>query len=332
MKIKLDYTILDIDKRKQIVEEYCDYFGEELSEQNLETLSDYLINCIEKEERRQRKIMTDNRRATINKRETSLEALTSKFETCEDNVYQMFGSNDKNIILSPKISITKKDLAEIPYLQQVKDSIESLKALPYHNYIVHQAIIDLSQTQYIIKEAFTKPVRCGIPIKCQPLEFNWDGFLDFSDPSIVSAFLKNFSSLYRTDDILKDMHWIVRDFAQLMQCALSSLPMLRDIAKLRIRGETNVDIQTYLLLTYDKTYSVEYISALFNRKIPKLIAEEYKKQKLIWYYTNIKHGKWKKCHKCGQIKLQHNLFFSKNNGSKDGFYSICKTCRSRKGR
>ena len=31
--------------------------------------------------------------------------------------------------------------------------------MPNKNYIVQQAIIDLSQTQYIVKDAYLKPVR-----------------------------------------------------------------------------------------------------------------------------------------------------------------------------
>ena len=44
----------------------------------------------------------------------------------------------------------------------------------------------------------------------------------------------------------------------------------------------------------------------------------------------VKPGKWKKCSRCGQIKLAHNNFFSKNKTSKDHFYSICKCCRNKK--
>ena len=41
-------------------------------------------------------------------------------------------------------------------------------------------------------------------------------------------------------------------------------------------------------------------------------------------------GKYKTCTRCGQIKLAHNKYFSKNKTSKDGFYSICKCCRNSK--
>ena len=51
---------------------------------------------------------------------------------------------------------------------------------------------------------------------------------------------------------------------------------------------------------------------------------------LNWYYTYVEKGKWKKCSRCGEVKLAHNKYFSKNSTSKDGFYSICKCCRNKK--
>ena len=47
-------------------------------------------------------------------------------------------------------------------------------------------------------------------------------------------------------------------------------------------------------------------------------------------HLDVEKGKYKKCSRCGQIKLAHNKYFSKNKTSKDGFYSICKCCRSQK--
>ena len=68
----------------------------------------------------------------------------------------------------------------------------------------------------------------------------------------------------------------------------------------------------------------------FRKKIPKLIADAAQKDWLVWHFTQEEYGKWKKCSRCGEIKLAHNMFFSKNNTSKDGFYSICKACRNAK--
>jgi len=69
---------------------------------------------------------------------------------------------------------------------------------------------------------------------------------------------------------------------------------------------------------------------LWRKKIPGIIASTAEDQYLTWYYLTKEQGKFKKCSKCGQIKLAHIKYFSKNKTSKDGFYSICKSCRNKK--
>ena len=98
----------------------------------------------------------------------------------------------------------------------------------------------------------------------------------------------------------------------------------------KIDGKQNIEIQELLYEKYNIKHSLEYISSLWRNKIPKLIAEKAQEKALIWYYTEVEKGQWKKCTRCGQIKLAHNKFFSKNKTSKDGFYSICKCCRNKK--
>ena len=77
-------------------------------------------------------------------------------------------------------------------------------------------------------------------------------------------------------------------------------------------------------------HSLEYISSLWRKKIPMLIASAAEDELLEWHFLNVEKGKWKRCSRCGQVKLAHNKYFSKNKTSKDGFYSICKCCRNSK--
>jgi hypothetical protein len=81
-------------------------------ERYLEILADYLVLCMEKQEKKQRKILTDNRMATVDKREVSFEGLVSQFENGEDGIYNLITEN-KDIIFQPKITITKNDIQEI---------------------------------------------------------------------------------------------------------------------------------------------------------------------------------------------------------------------------
>jgi hypothetical protein len=89
--------------------------------------------------------------------------------------------------------------------------------------------------------------------------------------------------------------------------------------------------KTYVCKEFGKKHSLEYISSLWRNKIPQLIAEKAAEFLLDWHYLQVEKGKYKKCNRCGQIKLAHSKYFSKNKTSKDGWYSICKNCRSKKG-
>ena len=97
-------------------------------------------------------------------------------------------------------------------------------------------------------------------------------------------------------------------------------------------GYQNNEIQQVLEKNFGVLHSVEYISTLWRKKIPGLIASLAEDQYLNYYYLEVEKGKYKRCNRCGRIKLAHNKYFSKNKTSKDGFYSICKECRSAKGK
>jgi len=85
-----------------------------------------------------------------------------------------------------------------------------------------------------------------------------------------------------------------------------------------------------LIQGYDLTYSEEYISTLYRKKIPAFLADYYKNEREEWYCLNKVKGTYKKCNRCQEQKLMNNTNFSLNKSSKDGFYSICKECRRTK--
>ena len=113
--IKLDYSLETPEERNELVKEILKD-NPEPNEKYLEILADYLILCMEKQEKKEKKILTENRMTTVNKRETSFEGLISQFENGEDGIYNLV-TNDKNMIFQPKITITKKDLEDIPELR-----------------------------------------------------------------------------------------------------------------------------------------------------------------------------------------------------------------------
>ena len=349
-KTKLDYSIVDDAERVEIVNKIIEENKDKtLNNKYLETLADYLVYNMSKEERKERNILTDNRMVTVNKRETSYQGLVSKFENGEDGLYNLI-TNDKNILLTPKTSITKEDIEEIKPLQDLRAAMEIVeqeekKAVGKKRFLLKKQLIQMRQDQYSIKNDFKQPMYSMNTIKNYlKSEFSEnismdsnqepvsDGILSLFDPKHVSAILCNYSLLKEQcwGKFSNDLYFLMEDFDKLLSKTLNENLIYKKIVEYKIKGKQNLDIQKLLEKEFDKTYSIEYLSCLWRNKIPKLLAEQAKEDYIIWYYSNQEYGKWKKCSRCGQIKLAHNRFFSKNSTSKDGYYSICKECRNAK--
>ena len=90
--IKLDYTLETPEERVKLVEGLLEE-NPDPNEKYLEILADYLILCMEKQEKKERKLLTENRMMTVNKRETSFEGLVSQLENGEDGIYNLVNEN-----------------------------------------------------------------------------------------------------------------------------------------------------------------------------------------------------------------------------------------------
>ena len=107
-QLKLDYTIESPQERTKLVEKIVDSLPpQKLTHRYLEILANYIIFAMSKEQKKEKKINTQNRMITINRRETSFQGLVNKFENGEDGVYNIIIENDKNVIFTPKIKITQ---------------------------------------------------------------------------------------------------------------------------------------------------------------------------------------------------------------------------------
>ena len=349
--LKLDYTIESPQERNELVKKILNETPpEKLTNKYLEILADYIVFALTKEEKKSKLIITDNRAITINKRETSFEGLVSKFENGEDGIYNMI-ANDKNIIFTPKVSITQKDLDEIPELKQLREAIDKVAvaekaARGKRKYLLKKQLIEMRQDQYVIKSAYRKPIFCMNAIKSfskldlsENITFDKDGvassncLVSLFNPKHISALLCHYAKI-KEDTWSKfnsDSYYLMEDLDNLIERTLKDkYPLYYDLLIYKIDGKQNLEIQSLLLRDHGIKHSVEYISSLWRNKIPKLLAEQEQEDYLMWYYTEKEKGKWKKCSRCGETKLAHNRFFSKNKTSKDGYYSICKACRNKK--
>lgn len=333
---------------------------EKLTPAYLSHLADFILGEKTVEERKSaNKILTKNRTSVINSRETSFEGLVSKLENGEDGIYNMITSNN-HIILDPKSPITQEEIDSIPPLanliKDIKATEEKLRKLnaagrgkSKEASLLWTQLIQMRKDQYEVKSIFNPPIRCmhliknfarinledKIHIDEETGKAVNDGFVSFFDPKHISAILCNYSKLKEDswEMLASDAKWLIEDFEKLVDDTLKEkYPLYYDIVIYKIDGRSNAEIQLCIERDYGIKHSVEYISSLWRNKIPKLIAETAENQFYEWYYTYKEKGKWKRCSRCGQIKLAHNNFFSKNKTSKDGWYSICKECRNKKKR
>lgn len=205
----------------------------------------------------------------------------------------------------------------------------------------------MRKDQYILKNDYRQPV--GTPTLC-PKGLNkidlsekiWidekgepqsDGLVSLFYPEHVSAVMRNYLAL-KSETAAKfqsDFYYLMQDFDNLLKRGLQyQYPMYYDLFLWKTQEKSNAEIQDLLKEKYQTTYSPEHISSLWRNKIPKILAEQAKADYLIWHYTEVERGQWKRCSCCGERKLAHPKFFTRNGTAKDGWYSICKACRQAK--
>lgn len=351
--IKMDWSLETSEERVAKANEIISNTpSEKLTPQYLDKLAEYITFPIDKKERiRGKAILTNNRMYTLNKRETSFEGLIGKLENGEDGLYNIMLNNDKNVILDPKIEITEEDIETIPGLKELVKSIENVKqmakvATGRKKFMLNQQLKEMRQDQYVIKMAYKQPRHSRILTKTLS-KINIDehvfindegkvestGVINLYTPAHIVALLNNYSGLKMEtwDKFDSDIHWVMEDLDTLIETSLKeNYPLYYKLLIYKIDGKSNAEIQSLLREEFGTTHTEEYISALWRKKIPKLLAETAAQEWLKWHYTMEEYGKWKRCSRCGQIKLAHPYFFSKNSTGKDGWYSICKSCRNKK--
>lgn len=352
----LDYNLSTPEERIEYVNTLLENnINEELPNKYLTYLADYILfvadkNQTKKERNAEHSIVTKNREITVSKRQVSFEEVVSNLENGEDGIYALI-SNDKNKILDYREPLTNEDFEKMPELTGYLNIIERLKAQfkkakGQKKFSLKKQIIETWQQMYMLKASYTgAPARTKTPAQIKSLahmDLDETIYFDANDypqstcmvslynPEHVSVLLTYYNQLKQEswEDLRSDMHWLLIDLDNLVARTLKDKPILRDLLDWKIAGYTNDEIQIFMNSKYGIQHTNQYFSTLWRNRIPKMIVEEAQKHYLIWYYTHNHTGTWKRCGKCGQLKLAHPLFFSKNN-SKDSYYSICKECRNK---
>lgn len=362
--IKFDYKLNTPEERVDLINEILKNTpSEKLTKKYLEKMADYLLLGYEKDKTVKKdgkdKILSENRKNYIYEREISLEGLAYSFNNNadggsnlgEDGIYNLINDN-KNILLVPKNKISDDDIKNIPGMKELTETIRGLEEKIKNTKDGKQRkslkdnIIALYKDRYVLRASHKGHINCINPTKSmhkldlyENITLDAEGNLKIDAnislliPEHVSYILCNYSKMKENsyDKFESDIYYMLIHLEKLVDKALKEKhPLYYDLLIYKIDGMQNLDIQRELEHKYQIRYSVEYISSLWRNKIPKLIAEQAQTDWIVWHYTEEEKGYFKKCSRCGQIKLAHNRFFSKNKSSKDNFYSICKECRNKK--
>lgn len=135
---------------------------------------------------------------------------------------------------------------------------------------------------------------------------------DFFDKDHVKELLR----IKRGNDFQNDLDCIVYDLEQIIgQCEFTDRQ--EEVLYFWRNGKTQEEIADIL------DVKQPLISNTINKIVNKII-KQYEEIYSDWYYLNIVKGKYKKCNKCGEIKLIQ--YFNTKKDNKDGYNNICKQC------
>lgn len=159
----------------------------------------------------------------------------------------------------------------------------------------------------MVKNSKERPIKWKAPLKDSGNEIDWS-YLDMFDIEHVKALLQVKKSLNISNDILIDIYELIEK-TDLTEEQKEILDMWR-----------NDKTQQYIADELEMKQS--NVNTQMNRIAKKIIDTYEKEYEENHYYLNIVKGKYKKCSKCGEIKLLQR--FDKN--GKKGYRSNCKEC------
>lgn len=139
---------------------------------------------------------------------------------------------------------------------------------------------------------------------------DWN-MIDMFDKEHVKALI----AIKRGNDLQDDLSCIVIDLKNL----IDRTPLTdrqKEVLDLWKEDKSQTEIGEILGISQSNIHSA-------MDKIANNIVKKYEEDYEEWYYLNIRKGRYKKCSKCGEIKLLQRF----NKKGKQGHHSQCKVCR-----
>lgn len=152
--------------------------------------------------------------------------------------------------------------------------------------------------------------------------------LDFSNEKHIFHLLFYYGELHKAfhSKVNSDMYHLLLYIDELI-ARTAFEPYIEKLLVMKREGYDGEEIARTIQKLYGINWDKSKISRLFNRNIPRMLAETHRLSREEWLYTYKAKGIYKKCSKCRQNKLANESHFGKKADSKDGLHTICRHCR-----
>ena len=169
----------------------------------------------------------------------------------------------------------------------------------------------INDDMLLYKEHIIQPIRFKAPLKDSGCP-SWDE-IDFFDENQVYYLLP---LKKEPNDLQDDFYWILKDLNNLIdECTFTE--------------KQRIILDCYRcgmsLSTIARHYGItDSVVQKTIKSCVKIIVNQYERKYRDWYYLNISKGQYKKCNRCGEIKLISE--FNKDSKGGMGVKAYCKGC------
>lgn len=192
--------------------------------------------------------------------------------------------------------------------------------------------ITFDQWKYRVEHSYTHTISCdikdyetretanGLEVKWVVCEHNFDWTNYLHVRALINQYATLKEALYdKLDTYGRTLIWDLERYIEMAQLS----PLRRAVLQGRLDQKPCEQICAELERDFGVTYSTYYLSSLISNEIPKTIATTALKWQLL---IETPKDQLKVCNKCGRALPRHPLFYTKNNGRKDGLQSSCREC------
>ena len=154
--------------------------------------------------------------------------------------------------------------------------------------------------------------------------------VDFRDPEQIYALLTQYEDLNDTAAASQANHssTLIPNLLSTLEYYIENTQLSdahAEILRMKRAGVKNTDIVKHINITYGKTYTANYISTIYRKKILPSIANAAVYHEKLYHALNNPLN-FKRCSGCGQYYLRSNDNFVRKSRSHDGFANRCKLC------